>query len=239
MDFMPYLMTWYPNTETYFQTVDMLVAQWITRIEAGIPFSDPAADGPTLTVVNHEMTQQGASLTSSLELLDIVMKRHSHLRICMMSYLNPILQYWIDSFFEKAQAIWIDSFLIPDLPAHEYGMVRKKSIAQTSIISPNLPDEDIIRIAQQTDGFLYVLSFIWTTGTGKDFKASLAEFITRIRACVGVEKELVVWFGIKTPDDVAFLNTLAIDGYIVGSQITREIQQWGVKWLEKYIKTML
>jgi tryptophan synthase alpha subunit len=86
---------------------------------------------------------------------------------------------------------------------------------------------------------LYVLSFIWTTGTGKDFKTSLAEFITRIRICVGAEKELVVWFGIKTPDDVTFLKTLAIDGYIVWSQITRELQQWWVEWLEKYIKTML
>jgi tryptophan synthase alpha subunit len=50
--------------------------------------------------------------------------------------------------------------LIPDLPVHEYGMVETKSITQTSIISPNLADEDITHIAQQTDGFLYVLSFI-------------------------------------------------------------------------------
>lgn len=219
--------------------IDMLVAQWITRIEAGIPFSDPGADGPTLTAINHEMIQQWATLTSSLALLDTVMQRHPSLRICLMSYLNPLLQYGIENFFERVAKTWIDSFLIPDLPLHEYGMMQTKSIKQTSIISPNLPDNEIKKIADQTDWFLYVLSFIGTTGSGKDFKQSLEEFIARIRQVVGTDKELVVWFGIKTPEDVTFLKTLAIDGYIVWSQITREIQQWWVAWLEQYIKTML
>ena len=238
MKFYPYLLTWYPNKDTYFKIVELLYNAWVTNIEAGIPFSDPAADWPVLTAINHEMVQLWATLETSLDLLEEVMSSYPDMNICLMSYINPIIQLDTWVFFERLKRIWIDSFLIPDLPVHEYWILWDKTIKQTSILSPNLSDNEILEISNLTDWFLYVLSFIWTTWTWVDYKKSLSDFIKRIRSIVWSDQKLVVWFWIKNSSDIEFLSTLSIDWYIIWSQIVRELKKWWVKWLENYINAL-
>lgn len=237
MQFAPYLMTGYPSPQEYMSLIDMLIEEWVTMIEAWIPFSDPAADGPTLTALNHEMVQQWATLPSSLELLREVKKKYPELQICLMTYLNPVLKMWVASFHSDVIECGIEYTLFPDLPVEEVHM-RHALQPNVSVISDNLSDEKIQEISQATSWFLYLLSFIGTTGSETSWHRSLEIFAKRVRLLVWEEKKIFIWFGIKTVEDVAFIKSLPVDGYIIWSQIVREIQKGGVEGVKKYIRSI-
>jgi tryptophan synthase alpha subunit len=45
---------------------------------------------------------------------------------------------------------------------------------------------------------------------------------------------LIAWFGIKTKDDIAQVAQSWCGGYIIGSELVRQYQSWGVDWLNQY-----
>lgn len=227
--FCPYLLLGYPDTQEFFALVEVLIAQGAKVFELWIPFSDPMADGPVLTEANSHMIAQGCSFQDSLDLLVEFRQRYPDVGIVIMSYVNPIFYYGFDRFFEFMQQQSIDGFLLPDVPLQEYEVLNiPSSINNVMIVSDNLSDANIKKISEQTSWYLYVLSSISTTGQDVDYKANLSQFVSRLRALVGQEKKLVVWFGIKNAADVDFLKTLDVDGFIIGSEIVKKYTEGGV-----------
>lgn len=236
-------MVGYPTEKAFMQSVDILVHAGAKILELGIPFSDPIADGPLLTTLNHEMITNGMTYVHALDLITKVKIRYPKLGICIMSYINPLYRMGYQSFFSYMQKNTIDAFLMPDVPLEEFDTLwfDPSYCDNVMIISDNLSDDTIARINKQTTWYLYVMSFIGTTGAKEKYKEAvqkqLSLFIQRVRTICWSDTKLVVWFGIKTAEDIAFLKTLPVDWYIIGSQIAQVLKEWGIEWLQMYLLT--
>jgi tryptophan synthase alpha subunit len=137
----------------------------------------------------------------------------------------------------------LDALLLPDIPLEEIQEYRKmKWINNIMLVSNNLDDETIIDIAKNSSWFLYVLSFVGTTWAKENYKESvqknLKQFVLRLRRLLWDEKKLVVWFGIKNKEDIDFLRTIPVDGFIIWSQIAKELQVWWTQALQTYIDNL-
>lgn len=237
--FCPYILAWRPDEDTCMQIVEQYVAAWAKMLEMSIPFSDPSADGPLLTQINHEMVEKNMTIDKALPIIARIKERFPELWVVVMVYANLIYQYGIERFTTFLADHKIDSYLSPDLPVEEIAMIPDHGwVARTMIVSDNLDDVTIAQISEQTDGFLYVLSSIKTTWSDVDYKQWLQIFVERIRCVVWDEQKLVVWFGIKEKADVDFLRTLPVDGYIVWTEIVRQYNAWWVEWVSEFMQEL-
>ena len=114
----------------------------------------------------------------------------------------------------------LDLTFLKDLPLEEAGEVeaacRAHGLALVYMLSPSSSPERIRRAAEQTSGFLYLVSLSGVTGARSELPPHLAEFIARVRA--GAHTPLAVGFGISTPEQARQVGLLA-DGVIVGSAL--------------------
>lgn len=235
----PYIMAWWPNEIEFFSIIDIFIDNWAKIIEIWIPFSDPSADWPVLTIINHKMSENNKSFYYYLEIISKVKNKYPDIWICVMSYLNPVFQYWVDKFFEFLSKNNIDWFLIPDLPIEEYEFLEDKipsNIKNIMVISDNLSDEEIKNISNKTKWYLYVLSSISITWTMKNYQEKLENFIKKLKNILWNNKKLVVWFWIKNKDDIDFLNKINVDWFIIWTKIAEEYQIWWIKWINDFHK---
>lgn len=239
LTFCPYVQACYPDTQTCMQMVDILVQAGAKILELGIPFSDPAADWPVLTQINHESVAKGITIIESLEFISQVKKKYPDLGICIMTYFNPVYQYGVDKFVEYLATHHIDSYLIPDLPVWEiWNMPDHPDVTRTMLVSDNLDDKTILDVVAHTSWYLYVLSSVTITWGDLQFQSVLWKFIERLRLLIWTEKKLVVWFWIKSSEHINFLRTIDLDGFIIWSEIVKQFQQWGLPNLKEYISNL-
>jgi tryptophan synthase alpha chain len=233
-------MLWYPHKQWCLDIVAMIVRHWVTHLELGIPFSDPSADGPLLTWLNHEMVTQDNSIDYYLNIVEEIINKHPQLSLCIMTYANPVYHYGVDRFCKHLEDIGVDSLLIPDLPIHEERNFYPQDVAikRTHIVSDNLDDTSIIEIAWRTTGFLYVMTQVATTGDHTFSITPLASFVIRLRKLLGCHHRLIAGFSIKTAQDVSQIQMLDLDGYIIGSELVRQYQSWGIAQLESFISKL-
>ena len=88
-------------------------------LELGIPFSDPAADGPVIQDASYRSILKGTNLRKCFELVDGVRKDGCELPIVFMMYYNTVLHYGLEAFAEKCAKVGVDGLIIPDLPLEE------------------------------------------------------------------------------------------------------------------------
>jgi tryptophan synthase alpha chain len=92
-----------------------------------------------------------------------------------------------------------------------------------------------VRIAaEQTDGWLYLVTLTGTTGAREEVSPALAGLVERARAVARVP--LYAGFGISTPDHARATAALA-DGIVVGSRAV-EVAEQGPQALGAYVRTL-
>ena len=246
--FCPYAMPCYPDNATYKKYIDALVVWWASMIEIQIPFCDPAADGVVLTAIHDKIVSEWITTQDALDMIIYAKKTYPDVWICVMSYANSVFNYtWPSTLVcENGQLPFlaflsehgVDALLVPDIPAEEIqALPDYGNVASVRIVSENLSDQQIKTIADSTTWFLYVLTTIATTWwTIK--KNNLPDFIARIRSIVWPDKKLVVWFGIRDAQDIESLRQLEVDGFVIASQLMRELQSWWVAQVVSYITSL-
>src|SRR5438034_7879784 len=70
-------------------------------IEVGVPFSDPLADGPVIQRATERALAAGASLRSTLTLIEKIRPRLSA-PVVVFSYANPLLRMGVERFANRA-----------------------------------------------------------------------------------------------------------------------------------------
>ena len=193
-------------------------------LELGMPFSDPLADGPVIQSSSQIALQQGISLEIILSMVSSI-RQESNIPIVLMGYLNPILRYGTENFFQDAAERGVDGVILPELPYEESGRYRarlaKLNIANILLVTPTTSQKRIRMIDEASNGFLYCVSTTGVTGSGNvNGNAAYLRDVQKLAK----KNPVLVGFGIKSPDDARRTAQYA-DGVIVGSALIKKISE--------------
>jgi tryptophan synthase alpha chain len=198
-------------------------------VELGFPFSDPLADGPVIRRAAEKALAQGMRTKACLECLSAVRGRVD-VPLVPMTYSSLLEAYGWERFAADAQTAGATSLIIADLPVEE-----KPGLRRVQLVAPTSTDERLRLAAEQTDGWLYLVSLTGTTGARAGLSTALAPLAERARAAAtGVP--LYAGFGISTPDDARAAAELT-DGVVVGSRAL-EVAEGGPKALHDYVRSL-
>jgi tryptophan synthase alpha chain len=179
-------------------------------VELGFPFSDPLADGPVIRRAAERALAQGMRTQACLECLAAVRERVG-VPLVPMTYSSLLEAYGWDRFAADARSAGAASLIVADLPAGD-----RPGLRRIRLVAPTSTDERLRLAAEQTDGWLYLVTVTGTTGVRSGLSSSLAVLAARARASApGIA--LYAGFGISTPADARAAAELT-DGVVVGSR---------------------
>ena len=238
--FIPFITCGDPDLETTAAVVKAAVENGADLIELGIPFSDPTAEGPVIQGANIRALKGGVTTD---KIFDMVRELRKEVQVPMvfMTYANVVFSYGAKRFISTCQEIGIDGLILPDLPFEEkeefQPICTKYGVDLISLIAPT-SEKRISMIAQEAEGFIYLVSSLGVTGMRSEIKTDLTSIVKVIRENTDVP--CAIGFGISTPEQAAKMASLS-DGAIVGSAIVKQIEKYGKeapKYVGEYIKTM-
>lgn len=220
----PYLTAGHPN---HAASLDALrrAAEYSDIIEVGVAFSDPLADGPTIQRSTFEALSQGMTLPRTLDLID---EARLERPVVVFSYLNPVMRYGLDRFLRDAVQVGAVGLLLTDLPAGSdpavERAVRESPLDLIRLVAPTTTGARLAEVAQDAQGFLYLVARLGVTGASTALAAGLTEYVARVRAASPLP--LAVGFGISTPAQARTVAGLA-DGVVVGSALVERLGRDG------------
>lgn len=224
-----YFTAGYPNLESTLDIAEALEKAGADFIEIGFPYSDPVADGPVIQASSQIALTNGMTLPILFEQLKGLRKRVS-IPVLLMGYVNPVLQYGVKSFCNKAAEVGVDGVIVPDLPMYEYENLYKSSFLDNNLsniflVTPQTSAERIRKIDELSNGFIYLLSSSSTTG--KDLKVSddADAYFKRIKD-MNLKNPTMIGFGIS--DQKSFDKAAQYTrGAIVGSAFVKTLAEPG------------
>ncbi len=197
-------------------------------VELGFPFSDPLADGPVIRRAGERALAQGMRTGRCLECLAET-RRRVDVPLIPMTYASILEAYGWERFAADARSAGATSLIVADLPAGE-----REGLRRVQLVAPTSTDERIRLAAEQTDGWLYLVTVAGTTGARAGLSPALAGLVERSRALTDVP--VYAGFGISTPEHARAATELA-DGIVVGSRAV-EVADEGPAALRDYVRSL-
>jgi len=195
-------------------------------LELGVPFSDPAADGPVIQAASERAIAQGVSLKRVLDMVARFREQDPETPVVLMGYLNPIERYGHPEFAQDAERAGVDGILLVDCPPEEMTQLRGEldahGICPICLVAPTTTPERMALIARHAKGYIYYVSFKGITGANRLEQASLAQPLGLLRTHTALP--LAVGFGIKDPQSAAAVSGLA-DGVVIGSALIEKLAE--------------
>ncbi len=224
-----YFTAGHPGEKTALEIIQSLEKHGTDMIEIGMPFSDPLADGPVIQASSQKALQNGMSIKKLFEELESVREK-VQIPLLLMGYLNPVMQYGMEKFCEKAASIGIDGVILPDLPYDEYlahyqNIFKKNGLYNIFLITPRTSAERIKMIDKTSQGFLYLVSSASTTGTKEKIIEAQEEYFQRIRA-MELKNPGLIGFGISSRETFRKACHHA-SGAIIGSAFIKALEKNG------------
>jgi tryptophan synthase alpha chain len=206
------------------------VAGGADLFELGFPFSDPLADGPVVRRAGERALAEGMRTGPCLDVLRETRDRLGpEIPLVPMTYASILEAYGWERFARDAAEAGATSLIVADLPAGERPALRR-----VQLVAPTSTDERIRAAAEQTDGWLYLVTLTGTTGPRADLSPALAGLVARARALT--RAPLYAGFGISTPEQARAAADLA-DGIVVGSRAV-EAAEDGPDALRGYVASL-
>jgi tryptophan synthase alpha chain len=117
--------------------------------------------------------------------------------------------------------------VVPDLPLEEADSLLKPAaqmgIDVTLLIAPTSPMERIQAIAQQSQGFIYLVSVTGVTGMRNQVATRVESLLTSIREVT--DKPIGVGFGISEAEQARQVKQWGADAVIVGSAFVKRLAE--------------
>jgi tryptophan synthase alpha chain len=215
---MPYAVGGYPDSGSCLEILRTYLKSGADLIEVGIPFSDPLADGPVIQSASTAALRQGVRPAGVLDLAATAASEGA--RVVLLSYLNIILAFGTERFFDRCGEGGVLGVVVPDVPVEEAGdlqaIARARGVDVILLAAPTSTDARLARIAAAASGFIYCVSTTGVTGARSSLRTDLPEFVARIRR--HTDLPLAVGFGVSTPEQADEVAGYA-DGVIVGSAL--------------------
>lgn len=238
--FIGFLTAGDPTFEASYENIMAMIRAGAGLVEIGIPFSDPIAEGPVIQEANIRALSNGMTTDRAFELAAKI-RESTDIPLCFMTYINPVFKYGFDKFFARCKEVGVDGLICPDMPYEEKGeaaaAARKYDIAVVSLIAPT-SEERIKMIAEDAEGFLYIVSSMGVTGVRSEIKTDLASIMDSVKKYAKVPA--AIGFGISTPEQAKKMSDIS-DGVIVGSAIVKLVAQYGENAAPKiyeYVKSL-
>lgn len=220
----PYVTAGDPSPAVTVPLMHALVAGGADVIELGVPFSDPMADGPVITLAHERALVHGTSLRDVLAMVAEFRRQDAETPVVLMGYLNPVEVMGYAAFAEAAEAAGVDGVLTVDLPPEEAGelsaALRGRAIDLVFLLAPTTTDDRIQTITAAGSGYVYYVSLKGVTGASHLDVDAVAERIAAIRR--HSDLPIGVGFGIKDAKSAAEVARHA-DGVVVGSALVSRI----------------
>ena len=199
-------------------------------IELGFPFSDPLADGPVIRRAAERALAEGMRTRACLDCLAATRRLLGpETPLIPMTYASLLEAYGWERFDRDARAAGATSLIVVDVPAGERPELRR-----IQLVAPTSTDDRIRLAAEQTDGWLYLVTVTGTTGARSDLSPSLGGLVSRARAATNLP--LYAGFGISTPDHARAVAE-QVDGIAVGSRAV-EVAEEGPAALRDYVGSL-
>jgi tryptophan synthase alpha chain len=198
-------------------------------VELGFPFSDPLADGPVIRRAAERALAQGMRTGACLEVLAVTRAALPETPLVPMTYSSLLEARGWERFAAEAQEAGATSLIVADLAAGDRPEVRR-----VQLVAPTSTDERLTLAAEQTDGWLYLVTLTGTTGARRELSPALAGLVERVRP--RTDLPLYAGFGISTPQHARAAAELA-DGVVVGSRAV-EVAEEGPSALREYVASL-
>ena len=193
-------------------------------IEIGMPFTDPAADGPAIDRAAQRAIAAGATMRQTLGIVRDFRKHNDTTPIVLMGYFNPVHDYGCEAFAKDAAKAGVDGLIIVDLPPEEDEELRVPANAAgidvIRLATPTSDDARLPTITSGASGFVYYVAVAGTTGGKSATADNIGAAVKRIKA--HTDLPVAVGFGIRTPEQAAAVAARA-DGAVVGTAIVEII----------------
>lgn len=226
--FVGYMMGGDPDRAASQKLLNALPTAGVDIIELGMPFTDPAADGPTIEEAGLRSLKAGTTLTTILEMAAEFRKSDDITPIIIMGYCNPVHHMGYPEFSKRAKAAGIDGAIIVDLPPEEDSELREAfevhDLALIRLATPTTDAARLPKVVAGTKGFVYYVSMTGITGAAFSKGAAIKDQVAAVRKASGLP--VVVGFGVKTAERAAEVAKDA-DGVVVGSAIVQTFHEQG------------
>src|SRR5690625_2236340 len=116
--FVPYIVAGDGGLERLAEQITLLEQSGVAAIEIGMPFSDPVADGPTIQKAGMRALDAGITLEKVLDMLEKT-RATRKVPIILMTYVNPIFAYGVETFARRCKEAGVDGLIVPDVPMEE------------------------------------------------------------------------------------------------------------------------
>lgn len=222
-----YLTSGYPDKNF---TLDLIEAlSWsVDKLELGVPFSDPVADGEIIERANLLALQTGIKYSDVLE----IAKKSAINDIYLMGYFNSFYSRGFEKSVAELKNYGIKGLIIPDLPFEE--SQKYENLFNTNmreLIQFVAPTDNYNRIkkilAKSSGSFIYLVAYAGITGSGR--VEDLSQIINSVREVS--QNELYVGFGVN--EKTAREKAKNVDGVIVGSTFIKILLDNSISHSEK------
>jgi tryptophan synthase alpha chain len=197
-------------------------------VEIGFPFSDPLADGPVIRRAGERALAQGMRTAACLDCLAQT-RALVDVPLVPMTYASILEAYGWERFADAVRTAGGTSLIVADLPAGERPELRR-----VQLVAPTSTDDRLRLAAEQTDGWLYLVTVTGTTGARSNLSAQLPGLVERTRRVTDVP--LYAGFGISTPEHARQTAAL-VDGIVVGSRAV-EVAEEGPDALRAFVASL-
>lgn len=222
--FVPFVSCCDPDPETFETLLAGLPGAGADVIEIGVPFTDPAADGPSIQASGGRALKAGATLRGALEMVKRFRAKDPTTPIVLMGYFNPIYRMGCEVFAAAAKDAGVDGLITVDLPPEEEEELRvpiqAAGIDIVRLIAPTTDDARLPYVLKHASGFIYYVSVAGITGTKTPTIESIEAATARVRR--HTDLPLAVGFGIRTAELAGAVSRVA-DAAVVGTAVVERV----------------
>jgi tryptophan synthase alpha chain len=227
-----YCTAGYPHLDSTLPIMRALQDSGVDMIELGMPYSDPLADGPVIQASSETALNNGMTIDLLFDQLSLLRQPVNQgglgdqIPVVLMGYFNPVLQYGLEHFCERAAAVGVDGIILPDLPPLEFtrhyaAIFQQYQLDFIFLVTPETSEERVRQLDALSSGFLYAVSSSATTGKDQNM-AQVNNYLQYLKS-LQLKNPLLVGFGIK--DHSSFVQVCRYAaGAIIGSAYIRALQ---------------
>ena len=226
-----YITAGFPDKNFSLDLVDTLLESGVDKLELGIPFSDPVADGPVIEVANLKALQNGFKIDTLFEMSQIIAPK---IETYWMGYFNPFYHRGLENFAKKAQEFGVKGFIVPDLPHEEslpfVPLMTQYNTAFISFVAPTDSKERIATVVKHAKEFIYLVAYAGITGSG------VSEDLTKTIDHIKTYSQTPLFVGFGVNEKTAKEKAKGVDGVIVGSAFVEVLLDESLTLSQKIVK---